>query len=56
MGVFILLSLCVGGYILYDRGRPAPIPVKEKLYDGVTYRRVVLFFPIHMIAHVLDID
>jgi hypothetical protein len=56
MGVFILLSLCIGAYVLYDRGRPAPIPMKEKLYEGVTYRRVVRLFPRPMIAHVLEID
>jgi hypothetical protein len=51
-----LMSLCIGGYLLYDRGRPAPIPMKQKLYEGVTYRRVVRYFPRPMIAHVLTID
>jgi exopolysaccharide biosynthesis protein len=32
------------------------MPTKQKLYDGVTYRRVVRFFPRPMIAHVLTID
>ena len=52
----ILLSLCTLGYLLYDRGRPAPIPLKQKLYEGVTYRRVVRFIPRPMIAHVIKID
>ena len=52
----ILLALCVGGYLLYARARPAPVPIKQKLYDGVTYRRVVRVFPRPMIAHVLTID
>ena len=52
----ILLGLCSAGYLLYDRGRPAPIPVKQKLYEGVTYRRVVKFIPRPMIAHVIEID
>ena len=52
----ILLSLCIAGYLLYDRGRPAPIPVKQKLYEGVMYRRVVQFIPHPMIAHVIEID
>lgn len=56
LGVLILMSLCVGGYLLYDRGRPAPIPVKQKLYEGITYRRVVRVLPRPMIAHVLTID
>jgi len=56
IGILILLSLCVGGYLLYDRGRPIPVPAKQKLYDGVIYRRVVRVFPRPMIAHVLEID
>jgi hypothetical protein len=50
------MGLCVGGYLIYDRGRPAPVPMKQKLYDGVTYRRVVRVFPHPMIAHILTID
>src|SRR5688572_19028997 len=52
----ILLALCTAGYLLYDRGRPVPIPVKQKLYEGVTYRRVVQFIPHPLIAHVIEID
>jgi hypothetical protein len=54
--ILILLGLCIGGYALYDRGRPAPIPLKQKLYNGVTYRRVIRILPRPMIAHVLTID
>ena len=56
IGVLVLMSLCVDGYLLYDRGRPAPVPMKQKLYEGVTYRRVVRYLPRPMIAHVLTID
>jgi hypothetical protein len=56
IGVLVVLGLCVGGYLLYDRGRPAPVPMKRTLYEGVTYRRVVRFLPRPMIAHVLTID
>lgn len=56
LGVIVLLVLCSGGYLLYDRGRPAPVPVKQKLYEGVLYRRLVRVFPRPMIAHVLTID
>lgn len=56
MGVLIVMCLCVGGYLLYDRGRPTPILMKQNLYEGVTYRRVVRVFPRPMIAHVLEID
>jgi hypothetical protein len=56
VGALVLMVLCIGGYALYDRGRPAPIPMKQKLYDGIVYRRVVRVLPRPMIAHVLTID
>ena len=56
VGILVLVGLCLGGYLFYDRGRPAPIPMKQELYEGVTYRRVVRYFPRPMIAHVLTID
>ena len=56
IGILALVGLCLGGYLFYDRGRPAPIPMKQELYEGVTYRRVVRYFPRPMIAHVLTID
>jgi len=52
----IILSVCIGGYLLYNRGMPAPIPMKEELYEGVTYRRVIRLIPRPMIAHVVVID
>jgi hypothetical protein len=51
-----ILVLCIGGYLLYDRGRPAPVPMKQKLHEGVIYRRIVQAFPHIMIAHVVTID
>jgi hypothetical protein len=56
IGVVLLRGLGIGGYAIYDRGRPAPIPMKQKLYDGVVYRRVVRILPRPMIAHILTID
>jgi hypothetical protein len=56
IGILVLMGLCLGVYLLYDQGRPAPVPMKQKLYEGVTYRRVVRFFPRPMIAHVLTVD
>ena len=56
IGLLIAVSLCIGGYLFYDRGRPAPIPMKQELYEGVTYRRVVQWIPRPMVAHVLVID
>ena len=55
-GILVLMSICAGGYLLYERGRPAPIPMEKELYEGVTYRRVVRWIPRPMIAHVLTID
>lgn len=56
LGILILLALFVGGYSLYNRGRPAPVPMKEKLYDGITYRRIVHVIPRPMVIHVLTVD
>ena len=55
--VIVILVLCVTGYILYDRGRPAPIPAKRSLFDGaVTYHRRVYYLPRLVIVHVLVVD
>ena len=54
--ILIIMGLSVGGYLFYDRGRPAPIPLKQELYEGVTYRRIVEYLPRPMIAHVIIID
>ncbi len=50
------MALLMGGYFLFSRGRPAPVPVKEEIMDGVTYLRIVRYLPHSMIAHVLVID
>ena len=54
--ILIVIGLCIGVFLLYDRGRPAPIPIREKLFEGVTYRRVIQFSPRPLIAHILIID
>ncbi len=56
VGVLAVLGLSTGGYLLYDRGRPAPVPLKQELFEGVIYRRLVRVLPRPMIAHVLTID
>jgi hypothetical protein len=57
LGVLAIIALCVSGYILYDRGRPAPVPTKRTLFDGaVTYQRRVYYLPRLVIAHMLTID
>ena len=54
--ILVIVSLGIRGYRLYDRGRPAPIPMKQKLYEGITYRRIVEYLPRPLIAHVIIID
>jgi hypothetical protein len=55
-GIPILLAGLAGIFFFMSRGRPAPIPVKEKIMDGVTYHRMVRYLPHSMVAHVLVID
>ncbi len=52
----LAMALFAGVYWMYSGGRPAPVPVKEKIIDGVTYIRVVKYLPHSMVAHVLVID
>jgi hypothetical protein len=54
--VLVVILGIVGAYWAYDRGRPAPIAMKRKLHEGVTYRRIVRYAPRLMIAHVVIID
>ena len=55
--IFLLvIFLFSGGYFLYNRDRPAPIPLKRELFDGVTYKRKVRYLPRAMIVHILIID
>jgi len=57
LAALALLLLCSGAYLLYDRGRPVPVPVKRTYYDeAVTYRRRVYYLPHLVIAHVLTVD
>jgi hypothetical protein len=56
VGALLVIVLCIVGYRAYDRGRPAPVPMKQKLYEGVVYRRIVQIVPRPMIAHVIIID
>ena len=56
LAILVFMGLCIGGYLLYDRGRPLPLPTKQKPYEGITYRRIVRYLPRPMIVHVLTID
>ncbi len=56
VGVVVLLA-CMAAYFGYVHGRPPPVPVKQKLFDGAaTYYRRVYYSPRMMIAHVLVVD
>jgi hypothetical protein len=52
----LVIFSCVGLYLTYDRGRPAPVPLKQELFEGLAYQRVVRISPRPMIAHVVMID
>lgn len=52
----VLLLFLFGGYAIFTVGRPAPVPTKRTLFEGVTYRRLVSYLPHAMIAHVVIID
>ncbi len=54
--LLVLIGLALGGYAIYNGDRPAPVPLKQTLFDGVTYRRIVRYVPHFAIAHVLIID
>ncbi len=53
MGFIVLLA---GAYFIFTMNRPAAVPLKREVFEGVTYRRVVRYLPHAMIAHVLVID
>ncbi len=54
--ILILLVLFLGAALLYYRGRPLPVPMKETLFQGVEYQRIVRFSPRPMMIHVLKIN
>jgi len=56
IGLLLLIVLCVGGSLLYLHGRPAPVPVKQTLRQGVEYQRMVRVSPRPMVIHVLTVN
>jgi len=54
--ILFAVGLCIIAFLIYDRGRPAPVPMKQTLYEGVTYQRIVRVLPHPMIAHVIVLD
>lgn len=56
-GILVLIALFIVGYAIYDRGRPAPVPLKRTMFgEAVTYYRRVYYLPRLVIAHVLVVD
>lgn len=56
IGLLIVLTILVGAPLLYYRGRPLPVPMKETLFQGVEYQHMVRFSPRPMMIHVLKIN
>jgi hypothetical protein len=54
--ILLLVGLLIAGYSVYAHGRPAPVSLKERLFDGVTYSRMVRWSPRPIIIHALTID
>jgi hypothetical protein len=56
IGLILLIGICVAAPFLYLHGRPAPVPVKQTLRQGVDYQRLVRVSPRPMVIHVLKIN
>jgi hypothetical protein len=56
ISLLAMIILGIGGCSLYGRERHAPEPMKQKLYEGVIYRREVHLSPKPMIVHTVRID
>jgi Phosphodiester glycosidase len=52
----LMIGIPLVSYLLFTMGRPAALPVKREVFQGVTYHRIVRYLPHAMIAHVLVID
>jgi hypothetical protein len=52
----VIIVVCTSAILIYDRGRPLPVPKEEQLYDGVTYYRKVYLTPRVNMIHVIVID
>ncbi|MCJ7431899.1 MAG: phosphodiester glycosidase family protein [Anaerolineales bacterium] len=56
LAVFVIVVIFISVILIYDRGRPLPIPKKEQLYEGVTYDRKIYLTPRVNMVHVIVID
>jgi hypothetical protein len=51
-----VICLFFAGVLIYDRGRPLPVPMEQELYKGVTYYRRVYVSPRINIVHIIIVD
>ena len=58
MGLLIaaIVVVLAAIFAVYDRGRPVPVPIKERLFDGVTYARYARWSPRPMVIHAITVD
>jgi len=56
LALFVVIAILISVILIYDRGRPLPVPKKEQLYNGVTYYRKIYLTPRVNIVHVIVID
>ena len=54
--LLLLIGITAAAFTAFVRGRPLPVPTKEKLFDGVTYVRTVRWSPRVMVIHVITVD
>jgi hypothetical protein len=52
----VFCLICVGSPLLYYLGRPLPVTMRTKPFQGVTYYRRVHFTPYPMVAHIVVVD
>src|SRR5687767_9755169 len=54
--MLVLLALLALAVIVYYRGRPAPVEMREEIYPCVVYYRRVHVLPRTMVAHIVTVD
>lgn len=50
------ILIAAGGYSVWFRNRPAPAPITQTLFDGISYVREVRQTPRPLVIHVVKID
>ncbi|HEX8990174.1 MAG TPA: phosphodiester glycosidase family protein [Anaerolineales bacterium] len=54
--VAAIVVVLAGLFAVYDRGRPVPVPIKERLFEGVTYARYIRWSPRPIVIHAITVD